>query len=530
MRMIERTLSVLCLAFVSLLADPAFSQELPADVRADLERKRTEIGIRNAISAFENRDYKKVLEELGKLKKSGIRLPPTADFFEAKAAISLKQYIRAGEAFSRYFERVDRTDASYNEAIELYAANETRIKQAINRKATEKRQAELRRQQAEDERQKRAEAQTFRQKRARFDEIKAKLSIELRGYNPQVEANTVGGITVAYSESISGKSPIKLRVFSPSAGDLGEKIVSSSFGLLKQYTTDEKGTGFLLVDRLDGSNDETKPYLTKFGIDGLPTWTAKVAGEENFANVIRSHKELTLSCVRYEYGSNGGDWIWLIKSNNETGRVPHGLGWAKVKKLKEKHRSCSALDIGANGQVAVSVKHGSNSLISYRNQKLKQVWRADFPSSSISSLSFLDDGTLLAYVLEGNGTTSPFATSLVKLSSDGQILSKKQLLAKGRPLAVAFAEIQADGNILVTGKIGLESFAGTMDQDGKLIKYSTYGTGKTPYDAAPFGEGFAVLIADQSKASRDLYFLNSDFEHAPEGGWAQLGFEGFTDD
>ena len=86
MQAIKILFFTLALMFTHALLD---AQDLPPEVRADIERKRTENDIRGAVSAFEAGNFKQALTFIDKLKRAGISLPLSADYVEAKSAAAL---------------------------------------------------------------------------------------------------------------------------------------------------------------------------------------------------------------------------------------------------------------------------------------------------------------------------------------------------------------------------------------------------------------------------------------------------------
>lgn len=98
---------------LSLAAQSAFSQSnLPPDVQADLLKNQI-------VDQFKRNDAEGALNSIERYKRIGVTVPPVLYFYEAKAATTTKEYLRAKTAMEQYFKE-EHDDSHYAEALKLY--------------------------------------------------------------------------------------------------------------------------------------------------------------------------------------------------------------------------------------------------------------------------------------------------------------------------------------------------------------------------------------------------------------------------
>ncbi|MDQ6979096.1 MAG: formylglycine-generating enzyme family protein [Mariprofundaceae bacterium] len=114
-----RKIAVLWLMLGSLMVPFAAWAELPADVRKDMY-------MQDLVKQFKAENYNKVLTYIDQLRalttSDGLVMPVVLSYFEGKASLETKDYMRAHEALTRYVEKTGKEGRYYRESLTMILA------------------------------------------------------------------------------------------------------------------------------------------------------------------------------------------------------------------------------------------------------------------------------------------------------------------------------------------------------------------------------------------------------------------------
>jgi len=529
--------------FIALIVSPtgsglALSQDLPADVLADIERKRTEADMRSAVVAFEAKDYEKALRFLDKLIANQNELPASADYMDAVSAGALGKWKRADLSFQRYFKRAKKSDSFYESALEFYLLVESNINTA--------RQAETQLREKEDEQVRLSQKRSFEEQKAR---IREKLTIPMPGslVSLNVDKNDrVQIVTYKFADNPEGSALPDFDIYLQSLDSLSglsrPEIILRTYELPRVSNWSADGTADLL-ESLTQYNERGgffRNEQTLYKLDTASKKTKKVGGSSPSLNGLP-----TEAVIRYNDAVRCGTSTFSVstrskrRSKQRVWLESFQFGGGKSKQIPiqttMKGQLLCHLTSDSSGNfnafvypVEAPAQGIKKSFISSMSSDFRERWYLPLDEFEAKSVITLKDDTLLVL---GSHPVEP-KIALATLSASGEKIWTKYLSYFGYGITSVFPVELSSGRIglLAFGESFTNSEIAVIDRDGKLLARKNF-TGLVFSALAEYRNGFVAVgtpsetLASSTYSYSKILLLDSELELAPQGGWSTVGLD-----